>query len=230
MQKGNFAGLQVHGKRGKSTHASPTPHHTLLEELSARFIAQSLSALLFPLDRPPRAFLFSPLPSLLSTQKGVQATTTATTTKTSLKKWIRAASNFIALIPSRLICHMGANFFGVEFWRTVSKFRKRKRKLLSCVPVLDKTWIRHFHTSSLATTAKKCTKKRDARASYYFANLNLLLFCRSRCRRRHRCLTSLKRREIEEREVSGKLPTYPSPKLTLTLTSYLGQKDDLGEE
>ena len=81
-------------------------------------------------------------------------------------------------------------------------------------------------------TAKKCTKKRDARASYYFANLNLLRFCRSRCRRRRRCLTSLKRREIgeREREVSGKLPTYPSPKLTLTLTSYLGQKDDLGEE
>ena len=66
--------------------------------------------------------------------------------------------------------------------------------------------------------------------SCYSANLNLLRFCRSRCRRRHRCLTSLKSREIEEREVSGKLPTYPSPKLTLTLTSYLGQKDDLGEE
>ena len=27
----------------------------------------------------------------------------------------------------------------------------------------------------------------------------------------------------------GKLPTYPSPKLTLTLTSHLGQNDDLGE-
>ena len=64
------------------------------------------------------------------------------------------------------------------------------------------------------------------------AILNLLRFCRSRCRRRRRCLTSLKRREIgeREREVSGKLPTYPSLKLTLTLTSYLGQKDDLGEE
>ena len=28
---------------------------------------------------------------------------------------------------------------------TVSKFRKRKRKLLSCVPVLDKREFRHFH-------------------------------------------------------------------------------------
>ena len=27
----------------------------------------------------------------------------------------------------------------------------------------------------------------------------------------------------------GKLPTYPSPKLTLTLTSHLGKNDGLGE-
>ena len=40
---------------------------------------------------------------------------TVTATKTSLKKWIRAASNFIALIPSRLIRQMLANVFGVEF-------------------------------------------------------------------------------------------------------------------
>ena len=29
--------------------------------------------------------------------------------------------------------------------------------------------------------------------------------------------------------VSGKLPTYPSPKLTLTLTSHLRQNGGLGE-
>ena len=29
--------------------------------------------------------------------------------------------------------------------------------------------------------------------------------------------------------VSGKLPTYPSPKKTLTLTSHFGQNDVLGE-
>ena len=32
-----------------------------------------------------------------------------------------------------------------------------------------------------------------------------------------------------ERPISGKLPTYPSPKLTLTLTSHLGKNDGLGE-
>ena len=33
----------------------------------------------------------------------------------ALKKWIYVAANFIALIPSRLIRQMLANFFGVEF-------------------------------------------------------------------------------------------------------------------
>ena len=45
-KKENFAGLQAHRKRGKSTRASPTPHHTLNEERSARFTAQHLSALM----------------------------------------------------------------------------------------------------------------------------------------------------------------------------------------
>ena len=35
----------MHRKRGKSARASPTPHHTLNEERSARFTAQPLSAL-----------------------------------------------------------------------------------------------------------------------------------------------------------------------------------------
>ena len=50
-----------------------------------------------------------------------------------------AASNFIALIPSRLLSQMLVNFFGVGFQRTLSKFKKRKRNLLFCVPVFDKT-------------------------------------------------------------------------------------------
>ena len=44
-KKENFAGLQAHRKRGKSARASPTLHHTLNEERSARFTAQHLSAL-----------------------------------------------------------------------------------------------------------------------------------------------------------------------------------------
>ena len=42
--------------------------------------------------------------------------------------------------------------------------------------------------------AKKCTKKRDARAKLLFRKSEptyVLLFCRSRCRHRRRCLSSL---------------------------------------
>ena len=45
MQKGKFRSPQAHRKHGKSARASPTPHHTLNEEPSARFTAQHLSAL-----------------------------------------------------------------------------------------------------------------------------------------------------------------------------------------
>ena len=65
----------------------------------------------------------------------------------------------------------------------------------SCLafPSSTKREIRHFHVVGRATTAKKCTKKRDARAKLFFANLtvNLLPFCRSRCCRRRRSLNSL---------------------------------------
>ena len=42
---------------------------------------------------------------------------------------------------------------------------------------------------SRAVTTKKCTKKRDASAKLLFWLLNLLLFWRSRCRRRRRILS-----------------------------------------
>ena len=93
------------------------------------------------------------------------------------KKWICAASNF-ALIPPRSIRQMLPISSGDKFWKTASKIRKRKTNSLSCV---------HFFTfptkgifawafsrrRSRAATAKKCTKKRDARAES--------LFCRFRC-------------------------------------------------
>ena len=44
-----------------------------------------------------------------------ETTTTVMATKTSLKKWICAASNFNALIPSCLIGQTLANFSGAEF-------------------------------------------------------------------------------------------------------------------
>ena len=71
------------------------------------------SVLTHPLALAVNESLACVQPSPPLQQKGAQTTTTAT--KTSLKKRIRAASNFIALIPSLLIRQMLANFCGVEF-------------------------------------------------------------------------------------------------------------------
>ena len=53
---------------------------------------------------------------------------------------------------------------------------KRKRKLKSCVHVLDQAEMRHFLRCSRLATVKKCTKKRAARAKLLFCLLNLLRF------------------------------------------------------
>ena len=58
----------------------------------------------------------------------------------------------------------------VESERTVSKFRRRKKKILFlCSPTSIKR-AREIKNSchSCATKAKKCTKKRDARAKLLF--------------------------------------------------------------
>ena len=65
-----------------------------------------------------------------------------------------------------------------------SSLRKRKGKLLSFVPVLNKTWNEALSHCSRATTAKKCTKKQDASAKLLFCQSNPLAFCRPHCRRR----------------------------------------------
>ena len=76
----------------------------------------------------------------------------------SLKKWIRAASNFIVPIPSRSVRQMLAIFLELNS-ETVSRFRKRIRKSLSCAFALHKSWNWALSRRSRAVTAKKCTKK-----------------------------------------------------------------------
>ena len=61
---------------------------------------------LFPLPIVPSALSFFFLSSLLTTQKGVLATTTAKIAKTSLLKWISLFSNFVAFILIRWKCLM----------------------------------------------------------------------------------------------------------------------------
>ena len=58
---------------------------------------------------------------------------------------------------------------------TPLKFKKRKKLLSSLVYVLHKTWNWAFSSRSRVVTAKKCTKKRDARANLLFCLINLLL-------------------------------------------------------
>ena len=66
------------------------------------------------------------------------------------------------------------DIFWIKSERTVSKFRNRKRRLLCCVHLLHKAgaWNLEVSYRSRATTAKKCTKQRYARAKL----LLLLLF------------------------------------------------------
>ena len=65
--------------------------------------------------------------------------TTTKAVKTSLKnELICVLSNLIASIWTRSICQMQATFPGVEFVRTLFKFKKSKENSLSYVHVLHK--------------------------------------------------------------------------------------------
>ena len=115
----------------------------------------------------------------MSDRKVPKAATTATATKTSLKNLIRAASNFIALIPSRLLRQMSANIFEVQFERTLSKFRIRKESCCLVFPSSTKREFRHFHVVVVQRRLRGVQKKRDARAKLLFCQskpIGLLLF------------------------------------------------------
>ena len=113
------------------------------------------------------------------------ATTTPTATKTSLKKWICAASNFIALIPSRLVRVWSWNL------KNCIKVQKKKKKVVVfCSPSSTKREIRTFQVVVVQRRQRNVQKKRDARAKLLFClSKPIAFFCRSRCRRR--CVNSL---------------------------------------
>ena len=70
----------------------------------------------------------------------------------------------MVIIPTRLLCQMQANSSGAEFLATISKFMKRMNFVIACL-----------RPSVVQLTAKKCTKKRDARAKLLFYLVKLLL-------------------------------------------------------
>ena len=119
------------------------------------------------------------------------ATATATATKTSLKKWICATSNYVALIPSRLILRMLANFFEADSKGLHQSSAKEKE---SCCLVFQSSTnreIRHFHVLVVQWRQRNEQKSLMHVQTCCFVNLNLLFFCRSRWPRRSRCLSSL---------------------------------------
>ena len=79
-------------------------------------------------------------------------------------------------IPPRSIRQVLSNLSGVEIIKNVLKYRKRKRKSLSCVHLLHKTWNKALSRRSRAVTAKKCTITRDARAKLLFCLFKPIAF------------------------------------------------------
>ena len=65
--------------------------------------------------------------------------------KTSLKKWIYLASNFIALIPSCLIHQMLANFLESNSKGLYESSRQQKQSSYLVFPSSTKREIMHFH-------------------------------------------------------------------------------------
>ena len=110
-----------------------------------------------------------------------------TATKTSLKKWIHPASNFIMLIPSRLICQMLAFFLELHSKGQYKSSGKQKESCVLVFPSTTKHEIRHFQVVVMQQQLWNAQKSM-MHVQSCFVELNLV-FCRSCCRRR--CLSSL---------------------------------------
>ena len=108
--------------------------------------------------------------------------------KTSLKKWICAASSFIALIPSRLVLQI---FLELNSKGQHQSSGKEKESCCLLVPSSARREIRQFHVVVVQPQKRNVQKSVVHVQSCCFACQNLLLFCRFRCRHRHRCVNSL---------------------------------------
>ena len=84
-----------------------------------------------------------------------------------LEKRISTASNLIALISSRSFQKMLANFSGVEFWKTVSKFSKTKSHCLAFTSS-TKREIRQFDVIVMQWRQRNVQKKNDAYERLFF--------------------------------------------------------------
>ena len=92
---------------------------------------------------------------------GYQPLTRGLSSKQQLRRWIpkkriRAASDFIALIPSCSICQILANFLELNY-KDCTKVQEKKKKVVVLFPSSTKREIRPFHVVGRAVTAKKGT-------------------------------------------------------------------------
>ena len=83
-----------------------------------------------------------------------------------------------------------------NFWELSSEglYQSSRKEKESCCPVFPsstKREIRHFHVVVVQRRLRNVQKSVMHVQSCCFPCLNLLLFCRSRCRHRRRCLSSL---------------------------------------
>ena len=103
--------------------------------------------------------------------------TMATARKISLKKWSRA--QWFKLCHSYSISISSSTQFCRWILEDCIKQSsgKEKRKSLSCVRVLHKTWNWVFSRHSSAVTSRKCTEKRDASAELLFCGQSKPIQC-----------------------------------------------------
>ena len=126
-----------------------------------------------PPPPPPRGLIF-PLPNLPTTQTESKATTTATATETSLNKRIRAASKFIALIPSRLIRQALAIFLELNSKGLYQSSRKELESYRLVFPSSStKREIWHLHVVVVQQRLRNVRKAWWHVQSCCFANPNL---------------------------------------------------------
>ena len=81
----------------------------------------------------------------------------ATAAKTSPKKWIRAVSNFIALIPTPLMCQMLAIFQELNSKGLYLGSEKQNENHCLVFTPVHKTWNYEVSSHSRAVTARKNT-------------------------------------------------------------------------
>ena len=93
----------------------------------------------------------------------------------------------MALIPSRLIRQMLSKGLDLNSKGLYQSSGKEKESCCLVFPFSTKREIKQFHVVVVRHAAEKCTKSVLHVQSCWFTYLNLLLFCRSRCRRRRRC-------------------------------------------